>query len=177
MDILPEPAQTRGSLTWTKPLLANYKNGNSDLKWSVAEQFNNEKFVIEHSRNGSDFRSIGEVKILENVQVETDYYFAHNNTPTGVNYYRIKQVDFDGMYSYSSIAAVKVEEGRGGLSFFPNPSVGVILFEIDGSESKVVEIFNMQGVLLKTVLVENGDEIDLSNLAKGGQYRTLWLAL
>ncbi|MFK7771501.1 MAG: carboxylesterase family protein [Saprospiraceae bacterium] len=154
-------------LTWTTPLKAKYNNGETDLKWSVAEQFNNEKFVIEHSRNGSDFESIGELKVLENLQEEIDFYFYHNNTPTGVNYYRIKQIDFDGMYSFSSIAAVEVAEERGVVSFFPNPSLGIISFELGTSESKIIEIYNLQGILMRTELIENGDQLDLSNLAKG----------
>jgi predicted esterase len=152
-------------LTWTTPLKAVYNNGRTDLKWSVAEQFNNEKFVIEHSRDGSDFESIGELKFLENLHEEIDFYFSHNNTPTGINYYRIKQVDFDGMYSFSSIAAVEVARVRDVVSFFPNPSLGIISFELSGSE--IVEIYNLQGILMKTELVENGDQLDLSNFAKG----------
>ena len=154
-------------LTWTTPLEAFYKNEKTNLKWSVAEQVDNEKFVVEHSRTGSDFESIGEVKVLENLEEESTFYFAHNNTPTGVNYYRIKQIDFDGMYSFSSIAAVEVEEGRGVFSFSPNPSIGIITFELEASESKVIEIYNLQGILLKTELVTNGDQLDLSSFAKG----------
>ena len=50
-------------------------------------------------------------------------------------------------------------------SFFPNPSLGIISFELSGSE--IVEIYNLQGILMKTELVENGDQLDLSNFAKG----------
>lgn len=154
-------------LTWTTPLKAVYNNGKTDLKWSVAEQFNNEKFIVEHSRTGSSFEAIGEVKVLENLEAETDFYFSHNNTPAGINYYRIKQIDFDGMYSFSSMAAVEVAAGRGMFSFFPNPSLGIVTFKLEASESKVIEIYNMQGILLKTELVENGDQVDLSNFPKG----------
>lgn len=154
-------------LTWTTPLKALYNNGKTDLKWSVAEQFNNEKFVVQHSRDGSDFESIGEIKILENLQEEIDFYYYHDNTPLGVNYYRIKQVDFDGKYSFSSIAAVEVRKGNTAISFFPNPSIGIISFELIGSENEVIEIYNLQGILMKVELIENGDQLDLSNFAKG----------
>jgi hypothetical protein len=104
---------------------------------------------------------------LENLQEEIDFYYYHDNTPLGVNYYRIKQVDFDGKYSFSSIAAVEVRKGNTAISFFPNPSMDIISFELIGSENEVIEIYNLQGILMKVELIENGDQLDLSNFAKG----------
>ena len=57
--------------------------------------------------------------------------------------------------------------GNTAISFFPNPSMDIISFELIGSENEVIEIYNLQGILMKVELIENGDQLDLSNFAKG----------
>lgn len=69
------------------------------LDWSTAQEFNNERFIVEHATANASFAALGEV-------VPNDagiYTFDHLAPPAGLNLYRIKQIDFDGAYSYSSV--------------------------------------------------------------------------
>lgn len=71
------------------------------LYWTTANEQNNEGFFVEKSKNGLQFESIGFVKSEE--ELEADYIFDDVNPWNGSNYYKLKQVDYDGNSKYSHI--------------------------------------------------------------------------
>ena len=71
------------------------------LKWSTANEFNNRQFEIERSSDGTTFTRIGTVPSGINKGQVQEYSFADNRVPKGVNYFRIRQVDNDGKFTYS----------------------------------------------------------------------------
>ena len=81
------------------------------LNWSTASQTNNEKFIIEkviinEELNTLSFSEIGEVQGAGNSNQVLHYTFVDYTPNYGVNYYRLKQVDFDGQYETFKIIAV-----------------------------------------------------------------------
>ena len=78
-----------------------------DLVWRTSSDINNVKFEIERSSYGIVSKKIGLVKSQGNSHSEKSYSFRDNNPSIGSNYYRLKQVDFDGKFEYSPI--IKVE--------------------------------------------------------------------
>ena len=71
------------------------------ITWSTASEINNELFTIERSPNGVEFESIGSVNGVGN-STTNQYYSLLDHAPLdGINYYRLKQTDFDGTYKYS----------------------------------------------------------------------------
>lgn len=92
------------------------------LYWTTTAEVNNEKFIIEHSTDGANFTSIGEVLGAGNSNVSLDYQFSHLAVPLGNNYYRLKQVDFDGDYSYSNMIVIKNNGSeKQEILIYPNP--------------------------------------------------------
>ena len=89
-------------LTW-KSFTVKLQQGNTLLTWETANETNNDHFEVEHSTDGINFIKIGEVAAGNNI-----YHFTHNNPSSGNNYYRIKQVDKDGKFSYSSVQSVTI---------------------------------------------------------------------
>jgi len=91
---------------------ASVKNSDVELLWSTASELNNMGFEIERSIDGQDnFITVGFVD-GKGSSSEINYYsFTDHPQVSGVNqlYYRLKQVDFDGTYSYSDIVNVSYD--------------------------------------------------------------------
>jgi hypothetical protein len=112
------------------------------LEWATASELNNEYFEIEVAKGDDDYRE-GKFVTLTRIEgqgttsEETYYYF--NDTQkfkTGVRYYRLKQVDFDGAYTYTKINAVYFDATpQFDLRIYPNPIFADInpniYFELD----------------------------------------------
>ncbi len=73
------------------------------LEWTTVSEINNSHFEIELSYDGVSWTSIGIVQGSGNSATTIDYSFVNNQEEVGVQYYRLKQVDFNGDYAYSNI--------------------------------------------------------------------------
>lgn len=102
-----------------------YEKGNTaQLEWATASEQNNKGFEIERSQDGIDWDNIGFVKSLAdngNSNLKLEYSFVDNKPAVGQNYYRLKQLDFDGQYSYTLIRTVAFESTNM-ISIVPNPA-------------------------------------------------------
>ena len=99
------------------------EEGYNRLEWVTASELNNDRFIIEKSHDGVLFNVIGDVEGQSNSNNNTDYSFIDDNINDGIFYYRLRQVDFDGSYTYSNTIAIKQSENAE-ISFFPNPTKG-----------------------------------------------------
>ena len=116
------------------------------LKWTTASEKNNDYFSIEKSVNGVDFYKIGEIPGGGYSNSILNYYFVDEHPVSGLNYYRLKQIDFDEQYSYSRVEVINYLEENLSLICYPNPfnnelnifgtkEMGsVILFDLNGRE-------------------------------------------
>jgi hypothetical protein len=75
------------------------------LNWATASETNNDFFIIERSDNSIDFYTIGMVNGAGNSNEVIEYNYSDNEPLYGTSFYRIKQTDFDGQYSYSAIVS------------------------------------------------------------------------
>jgi len=137
-----------------------------DLNWSTATEVNSDKFEIQRSANGKDWKAIGSVKAMEDVDVNS-YYKFKDTTIDGVSgqniYYRLKMIDKDRTFAYSNIQVVKLNKVVSNISFFPNPTKDQL--HIDAKEKVTsVEIFGSNGI--KLLSVQNQDGVKTINIAK-----------
>ncbi len=89
----------------------NNKNRSIALSWTTTTEINNAFFSIERSNNGNRFMEIGR-KLGAGTSQQKQHYSYNDDSPvSGPNYYRLRQVDFDGKFEYSPvvIAALDVE--------------------------------------------------------------------
>ncbi len=93
-----------------------------DLKWSTASEKNNDYFTVEKSTDAQVFEFVAEIDGAGNSTDVIDYTTSDNQPYSGVSYYRLKQTDFNGEYSYSSIVAVNFSENESGVFVYPNPA-------------------------------------------------------
>lgn len=116
------------------------------LDWSTATEVNNDYFTVERSLDALNFSAIGVVDGAGN-STSTRFYELMDNEPYGgTSYYRLKQMDFDGNYSYSNIEAVNLS-GMDIIQVFPNPASNEVKFLL-GSSEKVditIDIYDMLG--------------------------------
>ncbi len=122
--------------------------GSVQVSWTTSMEENNSHFDIERSVDGSNWEMIGSENGVGFSTEEVSYTFTDYSPAQGTNIYRLKQVDFDGQYSYSKVMVVLVNNGMAEetIQLFPNPSKGVV--NIKGIESPKVTVFNTAGTAL-----------------------------
>ncbi len=122
---------------------ATQKNEDVLLDWETASETNNEGFEIEHSSNGRDWNYLGFVAGAGSTVALQHYDYVHESPSAGMNYYRLKQLDFDGKFEYSNIVSVNFESANEQiLQVYPNPFQGEL--NIVNGEGQVT-IFNVAG--------------------------------
>lgn len=89
------------------------------LYWATASETNNDFFTIERSKDGRTFEAIEKINGAGFSEVTIGYHTLDKNPFAGLNYYRLKQTDFDGNFTYSEIRVVKVVDGK--ITVYPNP--------------------------------------------------------
>ncbi len=112
------------------------------LNWSTAIEINNEKFEIEHSSDGRHFEKLMEVTGKGSTELMSKYSVIHEQPAFGNNYYRLKQIDFDGKYEYSEIEMVVLEinDTRHG-NFYPNPNnFGIVFLDYSAHRNSSIEL-------------------------------------
>ncbi|MEO1260018.1 MAG: T9SS type A sorting domain-containing protein [Bacteroidota bacterium] len=105
-------------------------NDQVDLKWQTASETNNSHFDIEHSVDGRQFQKIGSKVGMGTSTEFKEYLFTHNNPLDGLNYYRLKQVDFDGRSDYSKIISIEVYPDLK-IKIYPNPVSNFVFLKFD----------------------------------------------
>ena len=99
------------------------KNDNVILEWETASEFENAGFEIERSRNSKDWEVIGFIKGQGTSNSNQNYLFNDKSPFEGLNYYRLRQLDFDGRVDYSFIRSVQfkvINEDK--IKIYPNPA-------------------------------------------------------
>jgi hypothetical protein len=153
-------------ITYSKPLEAVCKNKETRLTWSISAQINNDKYIIEHSQDGRAFSSIGEIIGNGTDSEERHYSYTHDTPYIGINYYRIKQVDLDGQYTYGNIATVVYYGDGKEIAIYPNPATDEVIIGV--SEDTEVIVVDMMGRVVKKDLVnKENNRISIGNLPKG----------
>lgn len=103
-------------------LKAAYINGVAQLTWGTEQESNTNYFSVEHSTDGVNFTTIGNVVAAGYSNNSRSYKFTDNKVAAGVNFYRLQAIDKDGSYKYSNIASVNVKiKGLFVTGVYPSP--------------------------------------------------------
>lgn len=120
------------------------------LKWQTASEINNSHFEIIRSKDGENWLCIGKQNGNGNDIDGEDYSFVDYNPLNGINYYKLKQFDFDGSFSYSQIKSVDFNMNNFNALIYPNPLNNSDLYIEANHNIKSIEIYNSQMQLIKT---------------------------
>lgn len=99
-----------------------------DLNWITSSEINNDHFELFRSKDGVQYESIGTIKGNGNSTSLNEYSFRDLSPFSGVNYYRLDQVDFDGTTTSSHPISVLVNSSRLVISLKENPVSGSTIF-------------------------------------------------
>jgi hypothetical protein len=128
---------------------ANLVNAQTQLQWVTAQEVNTSYFDIERASTGSSFTKLLSVQSHDNAASENTYQAIDPSPLTGMDYYRLKEVDLDGKYTYSPVVFVKVTEGLS-CTVYPNPAHDKVFISIECKDSKPVtmNLFDITGKML-----------------------------
>ena len=140
-------------------------NKDVKLSWLTASQTNNDFFTVERSWNGSDFNAINRQKGAGNSYAPLQYFYLDEKVVDSGNsgaYYRLKQTDFNGLFTYSKTIYIPFAQASNANNFYvyPNPYADVIkLYFVAQSEGDaMLQIYGSDGKKLfqKTISVFPG---------------------
>ncbi len=96
------------------------KQAGVQIDWTAYSEENLSKYQVERSADGVTFTALGNVTANNSLAV-SNYGFFDTNPMAGVNFYRLKSIDADGKFAYSSIVRVNLDKNVKGITVYPNP--------------------------------------------------------
>lgn len=121
------------------------------LKWKTINEFNTSRFDIERSFiNTGGFSKTGFINAIINPLPENEYTFEDDNDHEGITFYRLKQLDIDGRFTYSNIISVDGVALKESIQLFPNPAINLVQLQVivKKNSNGYITIFDMAGKLL-----------------------------
>lgn len=94
--------------------------------WATALEINNNYFTVERSADGKEFYEVGMVDGAGNSTTTLYYSFDDEKPLDGTSYYRLKQTDYDGAFSYSNIVTVRRNTVESAVNIYPNPASSLV---------------------------------------------------
>lgn len=120
------------------------------IYWTTESELNNEYFTIERSTDGISFNSIAKVTGAKNSSTRIDYFNIDKSPHSGTSYYRLKQTDVDGTFSYSNIATFYLSEDQE-ITIYPNPAKEFITIKMNLTGNKNISVIASDGKLVKEI--------------------------
>lgn len=162
-------------LVWEKFELA-VQSGGVNIQWTTSREIRTKNFIVEKSDEGQTWSQIATIQASAASDATHRYSWLDNKYTGAVTYYRIKQADQDGKFTYSvikTIGSLLVDNGKA----YPNPFVDRITVSISaaaGDRNLTIKLFNLKGDLIKRAQLKaesgrtyNYSLADLPSLAKG----------
>lgn len=138
-----------------------------ELNWSTSSEINSNLFYVLRSIDGVTFERIGQVNSSGTSTALNYYSFLDQNAPSGIVYYKIQEVGFDGQPSFSKV--VNVNDGNYySFKLLPNPGNGN--FTIAGGIGQLpltVSIFTATGQQVALFITKSNQLLSLDYLSTG----------
>ncbi|MEM9325576.1 MAG: DUF2341 domain-containing protein [Bacteroidota bacterium] len=146
------------------------------LQWSTATEIDNDYFSIERGLDSESFETLANVPGQGDSDVQVDYEYVDPQPLPGHSYYRLKQTDYDGTFTYSNVVIVKDEVVRTpDLAIYPNANDGFDFnWTLEGlipNSEVMITLYDVQGNLL----VEQALWLDASGTYVGKGFQDLYL--
>jgi hypothetical protein len=146
------------------------------LNWTTGSELNSDKFIIESSRDLSTWNILGEVKSAGNSSQVTHYQFVDEFT-SGLTYYRLRQVDFDGKEETFSSIFANCSASTNSITVYPNPTKGEFTIVLNSevqfkNASLIITDISGKTIVAEPIQIVNGHTEIYKDLAefKSGTY-------
>lgn len=127
------------------------------LNWQTRQETNNDYFTAERSAtaDATSYTTIARIESHGNSSAVQHYSFTDQFPLAGDNYYRLKQTNADGNYSYSATVYIRYT-GKSGITIFPNPATDLLTIQgLKASGKNTVSIYDLHGRLLQRFIVQS----------------------
>ncbi len=125
----------------------------SQLNWTTASEQNNQGFEVHKSMDGHNWTTLGFVEGNGDSNESINYSFLDRTPENGSNYYRLKQMDFDGKYEYSNVVELSYNSGSE-PTVHPNPVSDVLNLELGATDNAEIRVLDING---KVLWIKTGD--------------------
>ena len=142
---------------------------NVKLIWSTAVEINNDFFTLERSSDGLNFNEIAQIDGSGTINKISNYDYIDLDPAQGLNFYRLKQTDYDGSFNYSNPINVKCDATvTEFFTVYPNPAKSELNIEFfETNTTKHIEIIDAQGRLVFESDIINKTKINTDNYSLG----------
>lgn len=145
------------------------------VQWNTGSETDNDYFIIERSQDGNHFQQIQQVK---SKGANSSYSFIDREANSGLNYYRLSQIDKNGTSKNLGVRSVNIQLINGKVYVYPNPVKGTVLYFNSKDQSisynPWTAIYSMEGKRIYKQIANhqaNGTySLKLSNPLKKGAY-------
>lgn len=110
------------------------------LNWATAKELNNDHFEVERKKKGGDFQMIGQLNGVGNSDIPQFYSFTDPNPDAEYLIYRIRQVDYNGDFSYSSMIEMTIETAPFDFTAYAPNGSGLVHMQIDSEAERQIQI-------------------------------------
>ncbi len=141
----------------------------SEITWTTTSESNSSHFVLEHSRDGLNFKSIADVQAMGESLESVDYGFVHKSAVMGNNFYRLRIIDKDASEEYSDIITVSHDK-KDWFNLYPTIVQSHVNIRLEGnSENATVRLFDLHGRMVKYWDIVNNNEfrLEMNGLGSG----------
>ena len=145
------------------------KNSSVAVAWETMSETNNDYFTIERSVDGLMWETMYTCKGAGNSSVVNKYSFIDTDIESGILYYRLKQIDFNGDFTFSDIQSIEIIHSDFGFTVFPNPSTWKnvnIVISGKQNESIVLQITDNIGKTIYSGVIPLNTTIRRINVAE-----------
>jgi hypothetical protein len=145
---------------------ATANNNDVTLVWNTENENNNSYFELEVATDGASFKKLAAIK-ANNLPNKNRYSYLHANVIENLLYYRLKQVDLDGRFTYSAVVKVTIDKNAR-ITIYPNPASEVLLLSnIKTSENDWVQVLSNDGKLLLQQKATANMRMNIKQLQQG----------
>jgi hypothetical protein len=148
-------------------------NDNIQLNWATQSELNNDYFTIMASSDGNEWIEISKIKGAGNSNELKEYSYSVPSSYSNYKYFKLKQTDFDGKYTYSKIVYANCDDANS-IDYYPNPFDDVLTIQLKHRDEALFTIYDNLGQLVYSgKLTKDANQIDLNSLAAGIYYLQL----
>ncbi|REA56520.1 hypothetical protein DSL64_26750 [Dyadobacter luteus] len=138
----------------------------AQMTWATTAETNSDYFEVQHSANGKQWAVIDKVVSKGESDILVDYTSKHTQPINGENLYRLRMVDKDQTFAYSSVKSIRFDGIEKDLSVYPNP-VASRLYIREVSEVAKVQILSLDGKVIYQAGAQDESGIDVTKLHSG----------
>jgi poly(3-hydroxybutyrate) depolymerase len=144
------------------------------LQWVTATEQNNDYFAVERSTDGNQFAAIDKVAGAGSSTTAKEYSYTDTKAPGGNVYYRLRQVDRNGKFTFSQVILVSDNSRQAGVQMYPNPvqdNINILVSNDIKGKGKIT-VYELTGRTIGQQTIEKNDKVlnalvNMNNFAAG----------